>query len=103
MVNIYSLPSDIKGLPDFSAFRPQRVLTTDLINLNPEQGLQEPSGIPNDGQTIGMRFLGLFHVSGEGIFQWRVEAKDGVRLHIDDKTLIENDGIHSRHSGTVKR
>ena len=38
--------------------------------------------------------MGVFAVAGEGIFKWSVQSKDGVRLHIDDKTLIENDGVH---------
>ncbi len=37
-------------------------------------------------------------VSGEGIFKWRLYSKDGARMHIDDKTLIENDGIHEASS-----
>jgi len=37
-------------------------------------------------------------VTGEGIFKWRLYSKDGARMHIDDKTLIESDGIHEASS-----
>ena len=60
----------------------------------------EPAGIPQATDGLGLRFMGMFVVSGEGIFRWRIHAKDGVRMHVDDKTLIENDGIHGPDSKT---
>lgn len=92
--NIYKLPENVVALPDYSAFRPVAVISTDRIYLEPSKGENEPSGLPEATAGLGMRFMGTFLVAGEGIFKWRVYAKDGVRLHIDDKTLIENDGIH---------
>lgn len=93
-VNLYKLPEGIKALPDFSALKPAEVLTTDVINLHPQGSKQEPTGLPQDVSNLGMRFVGMFVVSGEGIFKWRLHAKDGARMHVDDKTIIEIDGIH---------
>ncbi len=93
-VNVYELPDGTRALPDYSARRPVESLTTDRINLDPTRGQNEPAGLRENAEWLGMRFMGMFPVAGEGIFRWSVQAKDGVRLHIDDKTLIENDGIH---------
>jgi hypothetical protein len=93
-VNVYELPEKVENLPDYSAFRPAGVITSDSINLDPAQGRSEPQGLPDDTKGLGLRFVGLFRVSGEGIFLWKLHSKDGARLHIDDKTLIENDGVH---------
>ncbi|MFZ5865575.1 MAG: PA14 domain-containing protein [Thermodesulfobacteriota bacterium] len=93
-VNVYKLPENVRALPDFSAFRPVEVITADQINLHPGAGGGIPTGLPEDTKGLGMRFIGVFQVSGEGIFQWRVNAKDGVRLHVDDKTIVEIDGVH---------
>jgi hypothetical protein len=93
-VHVYELPDGIRALPDYSARRPVESLTTDRINLDPTKGQSEPVGLRENTQWLGIRFMGMFQVAGEGIFKWSVQAKDGVRLHIDDKTLIENDGIH---------
>jgi hypothetical protein len=100
-INVYKLPDNIKALPDYSAFRPTQTLTSDKINLDPAKGENEPSGLPEKTDGLGMRFVGMFMVSGEGIFKWRLHSKDGVRMHIDDKTLIENDGIHEASSKTA--
>jgi len=99
--NIYKLPENIVALPDYSAFRPVAVVSTDRIYLEPSKGENDPSGLPENTAGLGMRFVGTFLVSGEGIFKWRVYSKDGVRLHIDDKTLIEHDGIHEPSSKTA--
>lgn len=99
-VNIYKLPDNVRALPDYSAFGPTTTITADTINLDTARGDKEPADIPANTEGLGMRFMGLFAVSGEGIFQWRVHSKDGVRLHVDDKTLIENDGIHPPTSKT---
>jgi len=93
-VNVYKLPDSIKALPDYSALRPTESLTADRVNLDPSRGQSEPAGLPENTDGLGLRFMGVFEVAGEGIFKWSVQAKDGVRLNIDDKTLIENDGIH---------
>lgn len=98
-VNVYKLPGQVKTLPDYSAFRPQKTINTDRINLEPSKGDLDPAGI-TENEGLGMRFVGMFLVSGEGIFNWRVYAKDGVRLSIDDKTVIDNDGIHDPSSKT---
>lgn len=99
-VNVYKLPDGIQALPDYSAFMPKDVISTQQINLMPSEGLKEPANIPQDPKGLGLRFMGLFRVRGEGIFRWRINSKDGVRFHIDDKTLIENDGIHPAASKT---
>ncbi|MGC8602923.1 MAG: PA14 domain-containing protein [Desulfomonilaceae bacterium] len=93
-VALFKLPENVVGLPDFSAFKPFKVLTTDRIDIDPARGQNEPAGLPEKIDDIGLRFIGTFIVSGEGLFRWRVQSKDGIRLNIDDKTIIENDGVH---------
>lgn len=99
-VNVYQLPETVNSLPDFSALTPKKILRTDSVNLDPARGMRDPSGLPENYDGLGMRIMGMFPVQGEGIFRWRIQAKDGVRLHIDDKTILENDGIHDVTSKT---
>ncbi len=100
-VNVYKLPDNIKALPDFSAFRPQATLTADAIDVQPGKSEVALVGLPQDTDGMGLRFVGIFLVAGEGIFRWKLQSKDGSRMHIDDKTLIENDGIHDVSSKTA--
>jgi PA14 domain len=98
-VNLYKLPKNISALPDYSALSPSSTTTADKIDLDPVNGENEPA-INGSADGLGMRSVGMFLVSGEGIFRWRLYSKDGARLNIDDKTLIENDGIHDPSSKT---
>jgi hypothetical protein len=100
VVNVYRLPEKVKSIPDYSAFSPQSFMTAGMIRLGSSEGPSEPMGLPKEADGLGLRIMGTFEVRGEGIFQWRVRSKDGARLHIDDKTLIENDGIHAPASKT---
>ncbi|HMK33848.1 MAG TPA: PA14 domain-containing protein, partial [Desulfomonilaceae bacterium] len=86
-------------LPDYSALRPTTTTTSDQINLEPASGENEPA-ITENPDGLGMRAVGMFLVSGEGIFRWRLFSKDGARVNIDDKTLIENDGVHEPSAKT---
>ena len=99
-VNLYKLPENVKALPDLGALAPKATTTTDKINLDLSRSAKEPAELPENTEGLGMRCTGLFVVAGEGIFRFRVNSKDGARLHIDDKTLIENDGIHPPTSKT---
>ncbi len=93
-VNVYKLPENIAALPDYSAFRPTKILFSDKIDIDPSRFRSDLQGLPENTDGMGLRFMGNFLVSGEGIFKVRIESKDGARVHIDDKTLIDNDGIH---------
>lgn len=99
-VNVYKLPENIAALPDFSAFRPIKILFADKIDIDPARFRSDLPGLPENIDGIGLRFMANFLVSGEGIFKFRIQSKDGVRLHVDDKTLIENDGIHEPFAKT---
>lgn len=42
-----------------------------------------------------IRFDGYLSIVKEGVYQFRVSSDDGSRLHLDDTTIIVNDGIHN--------
>ncbi len=98
-VNVYKLPGKITELPEYSSFKPEKVISADKIDIQPGSRGQL-AGLPETSEGLGLRFMGTFHVNGEGIFRWRINAKDGARMHIDDKTLIEMDGVHPPKSDT---
>ncbi len=101
-VNVYKLKpvNSIRSLPDYGALKPVETIQTQQINLDGASGAYEPADIPQDTEGLGMRFQGTFFVSGEGLFRWRIYCKDSARMHIDDKTILENDGIHGPSSKT---
>ncbi|MGD9819910.1 MAG: PA14 domain-containing protein [Desulfomonilaceae bacterium] len=99
-INVYKLPENIAALPDYSAFRPTKILFADKIDLDPSRYRSDLPGLPESTDGLGLRYMGNFLVSGEGIFKVRLRSKDGARLHINDKTLIDNDGVHESSEKT---
>ena len=97
-VNVYKLPDNIRAIPEYSALRPVKIISGDRVDLQGAKGVTEPAGIPENTDGLGLRIMGTFKVTGEGIFRWRVNSKDGARLHVDDKTVTENDGVHEPSS-----
>jgi alpha-mannosidase len=58
------------------------------------------SGNPKD--YFGYRFKGYIKVEQDGIYKFHLVSDDGSRLIIDDKTVVDNDGLHGaevRESG----
>jgi hypothetical protein len=100
-VSVFKLPDNVTSLPDYTAYKPYKSVKSDTINLDPAKGEGDSTGWMENPDGMGLRFMGMFMVSGEGIFRFRVQAKDGVRVHIDDKTIMENDGIHDAWAKTA--
>lgn len=59
--------------------------------------------IPHRGDEFGAQFSGLLNIENEGEYVFYLVSDDGSKLLIDDRLLIDNDGLHSAQeiSGTV--
>ncbi|MGE4618702.1 MAG: PA14 domain-containing protein [Planctomycetota bacterium] len=54
--------------------------------------------------NFGIRFTGEFLVSGKGSYQFSLASDDGSKLWIDERLVVDNDGIHGvvTKNGTVE-
>jgi hypothetical protein len=66
-------------------------LVTDRIdpNINYDYQLGAPAGTPLQADTFSIRWTGYLLPAIDGVYQFRVEADDGVRLYLDDLLLID--------------
>jgi hypothetical protein len=46
------------------------------------------------------RFKGYLYIESPGSYQFRTSSNDGSRLYINDKRLVNNDGIHAMKTAT---
>ena len=56
-------------------------------------------GVTKRDDNVALRFRGNISVSTEGEYTFAVVSDDGARLMIDDKPVLENDGIHAATEG----
>ena len=77
---------DWTKLPDFTALKPHREgpVPDGRMSINLE-GMSE---------HFGVRWDGKLEAPADGIYLFTLASDDGSRLFVDDKAIIDNDGIH---------
>ena len=75
----------ISTLDDFSKLKEKEELIVDNISI--------PKNY-SDKDNFGLEFSGSFNVNSTDIYTFHVSSDDGSRLYIDDKLIVDNDGIH---------
>lgn len=94
----YVIPEGSKKLPSFDGLVPFAALYTDSFEVKPQEFSEGFPGALMQNDWFAIRFEGEFTVPNEGVFQFRLTSDDGAILYVDDKRVIENDGIHTAKS-----
>lgn len=73
-------------LPDFANLTPHRegIVEDNLVQIKLDDYKNE----------FGVVFTGKLNAPRKGSYRFYIAGDDGVRLKIDDKTVVEHDGIH---------
>lgn len=93
--DVYELPTTTQFLPsDFRKLNAVGAIYTQLLDV-PEQILNQ--GLPGSSarsEWFGVDYYGEFWVKTPGKYTFVLNADDGADLYIDDRMLINDDGIH---------
>jgi len=85
-----------RKLPDFDSLEPTSagILSNGLIDIR----------IAKKNEHYGIVFEGEILASKSGLYEFQVASDDGSRLMVDQKTVVEHDGLHgaSTKKGTVQ-
>jgi hypothetical protein len=95
--DVYELKSDIPMLPDFRSLDPIGSIYTASLAV-PNQIFSGTNGIPGvTDRTVwfGVDYRADFWVREAGTYDFRLTSDDGAILQIDDKRVIDLDGLHS--------
>jgi mono/diheme cytochrome c family protein len=71
-------------LPDFATLKPVATGIITGFDLTPARR----------EDNFALRFEGYFEAKKEGNYSFSVQSDDGSRLYVDDKSVVDNDGIH---------
>lgn len=85
---------DWGNIPDFSKMKPHATGTGVAFEL----------AYAKRESNYGMRFEGVFSLNAAGAYTFHLNSDDGSILRIDDKKVVDNDGIHAplSKSGTIE-
>jgi hypothetical protein len=88
IVRLYDIGRGVRGVPELAPDQlPNEILTIDTIDLRPGK-----FGGLTDNFYTEIDALLTIETGGEYVF--RLMSDDGSKLWIDDKLLIDNDGLH---------
>lgn len=78
-------------LPDFDALAPIRTGIATTVQI---------TGHADRSDQIGLVFEGFVDVPESGIYTFFTESDDGSRLYVNDRLVVDNDGLHGRQTRT---
>jgi hypothetical protein len=102
--DVYELPGTSDQLPDFRELDPIGSVYTSSLDV-PNQFFSNTSGIPGvtpRTNLFGIDYHGAFWVGAPGEYRFRLASDDGAILQIDDKEIINLDGMHSVDSASAR-
>lgn len=93
---------------DFFHPSPSNVALETLAKLKPQGSGIVPEIVMNVPQKtsddqFALRFSGMIQIPTTGKYTFSISSDDGSRIYLDEKLLVDNDGLHgmSEKSGTV--
>jgi hypothetical protein len=102
--DVYDLPKGTVRLPNFWNLSSIGSLYTPELDV-PHQVFENTGGIPGITRStacIGIDYHATFWVSAPGEYAFRLLVDDGANLYIDDKKVIDIDGVNSGRMASGK-
>jgi len=92
--DIYLLPAGAAMLPNFKKMEPVGSIYTRELNIRPRLFQSGFPGVTDRFEWFAIDYNGYFYISQPGKYRFIVASDDGANLYIDDKRVIDNDGVH---------
>lgn len=96
--DIYLLRPDTTWLPKFEKLKPVGAIYTSALNIAPRNFEEGFPGVTDRSEWFAIDYNGNFYISDPGKYLFLLASDDGSKLYIDNKKVIDNDGIHPPQS-----
>lgn len=100
---VYHVHHGSTKLPDFERMKPAGPpIYTSSLNVPPQDFKQGFPGVTKRTEWFAIDYTGRFWISQPGAYLFSLLSDDGSKLYIDDRVVIDNDGLHppQEQSGT---
>ncbi len=96
MGKVFLLPDTTRSLPDFDTLTPlDNPIYVSEINIPWQKWSAGFPGLRDRFEWFGIEYTGTFKPKKAGNYLFKLISDDGSKLFIDDKLVINDDGIHS--------
>ena len=93
---VFLLPDTTRSLPDFDTLTPEDTrLYANEINVPWQKWTAGFPGLRDRFEWFGIEYTGSFKPQKAGLYMFKLISDDGSKLFIDDKLVINNDGLHT--------
>jgi hypothetical protein len=97
---VYVLPENTNKLPVFDTMKASATLYTHTLNVPTRSWENGFPGVSNLFEWFGIEYKGNFRVKKPGHYTFRIVSDDGSKLFIDNKLVVDNDGLHPTSSAS---
>ena len=100
---VYHIRHDSQRLPDFHKLKPAGAIYTSVLNIPTQNFRAGFPGVTKRFEWFAIDYSARFWIEKPGLYRFALVSDDGSRLYIDDREIIDNDGIHpaERRGGSV--
>src|SRR5580700_3296576 len=101
---VYHIKRDSPRLPDFRKLKPAgAAIYTASLNIPPQSFRAGFPGVTKRFEWFAIDYTARFWIEKPGVYRFGLVSDDGSRMYVDDREIIDNDGIHSaeRRAGSV--
>jgi len=101
---IYHISKRSKAIPDLRKIKPQGKIYVSALNIPLRDFTEGFPGVTRRQEWFAIDYSGRFWIEKPGLYGFALTSDDGSRLYIDDRMVIDNDGIHplATRSGIVE-
>jgi PA14 domain len=91
---VYHIPPHTSRIPRFDKLKPRGSIYIDSLNIPARNFTEGFPGVTKRFEWFAIDYTGRFWIEKPGPYDFSLISDDGSRLYIDDRVVIDNDGIH---------
>ncbi len=91
---VYHLEPNTQKLPNFKHLHPAGSVYTNSLNVWPQHFAEGFPNITERFEWFAIEYTGKIWIEREGSYRFSLLADDGARLKLNNKLVIDNDGVH---------
>jgi hypothetical protein len=91
---VYHLKPGTRMLPNFGHMRPVGSVYTTSLNVWPQNFDEGFPSITDRFEWFAIEYTGRLWIENAGHYRFSLLADDGAKLYLNEKVVIDNDGMH---------